>query len=242
MRRMDAVRLGLAIRALRRRSRWTQGRLASEAGVSQATVSRVERGEIRHQSLHTLTVIAEALGARASIRIYWHGEDLDRLLDAAHAGLVEDVVRLLVANGWLVVPEFTFNDFGERGSIDILAYHPDTGALLIVEVKSVVPDMQAMLAGIDRKARIAPKLVGSRGWRVRSVSRLLVLADDRTTRRRLARHRATIDRVMPLRSVAVRRWLRSPAGEMGGVLFLPLSQGTVARHRIRPRTDQSADT
>ncbi len=236
---MDAVRLGLSIRALRRRTRWTQDRLASEAGVSQATVSRVERGEIRHQTLHTLALIAEALGARASVRIYWHGEDLDRLLDAAHAGLVEDVVRLLVAHGWEVMPECTFNDFGERGAIDILAFHPESGALLIVEVKSVVPDMQAMLAGIDRKVRIAPKLAVSRGWRVRSVSRLLVLADDRTSRRRLARHQATMDRVMPLRSVAVRRWLRSPAGAMGGVLFLSNGQRTVARHRIRARTGES---
>src|SRR4051794_30151438 len=105
---MDSVRLGLAIRALRRRASWTQARLAEQAGVSQATVSRTERGQLRHQTLHTLELIAEALGARASIRVYWHGEDLDRLLDAAHAGLVDQVVRLLVANGWEVVPEATF--------------------------------------------------------------------------------------------------------------------------------------
>ena len=239
---MDAVRLGLSIRALRRRTHWTQDRLAKAAGVSQATVSRVERGEIRHQTLHTLTLIAEALGARASLKVYWHGEDLDRLLDAAHAGLVEDVVRLLLAHGWEVVPELTFNDFGERGSIDLLAFHAETGALLIVEVKSVVPDMQAMLAGIDRKVRIAPKLARSRGWAVRSVSRLLVIADDRTSRRRIARHAATIDRVMPLRSLAVRRWLRQPNGSIGGVLFLPSSQGTDTKRRIRPKGGESADT
>jgi transcriptional regulator with XRE-family HTH domain len=239
---MDVVRLGLSIRALRRRTRWTQDRLAKEAGVSQATVSRVERGEVRHQTLHTLTLIAEALGARASLKLYWHGEDLDRLLDAAHAGLVEDVVRLLLAHGWEVVPELTFNDFGERGSIDILAFHPKTGALLMIEVKSVVPDMQAMLSGIDRKVRIAPKLASTRGWKVRSVSRLLVIADDRTTSRRVARHAATIDRVLPLRSLAVRRWLRDPNGSIGGVLFLASIQGTGTKRRIRPTTGESADT
>ena len=45
------------------------------------------------------------------------------------------MVRLLVAAGWEVVPEATFNEFGERGSIDILAFHPKHGALLVVEVK-----------------------------------------------------------------------------------------------------------
>src|SRR4051812_2800646 len=125
---MDSVRLGLSIRALRRRTEWTQQRLAAEAGVSQATVSRVECGQLRHQTLHTLELIAEALGARASVKVYWHGEELDRLLDAAHAGLVDQVVQLLVAHGWEVVPEATFNEFGERGSIDVLAFHPEAGA------------------------------------------------------------------------------------------------------------------
>ena len=50
--------------------------------------------------------------------------------------------------GWEVHPEATFNVFGERGSIDILAFHPRYGALLIVEVKSAVPDMQSMLADL----------------------------------------------------------------------------------------------
>jgi transcriptional regulator with XRE-family HTH domain len=239
---MDPIRLGLAIRALRRRSRWTQERLAAEARVSQSAVSRVERGQLRHQTLHTVERIAEALGARASVRIYWHGEDLDRLLDAAHAGLVEEVVRLLAAYGWEVVPEVTFNDFGERGSIDLLAFHPEHGALLVIEVKSVVPDMQAMLAGIDRKVRVAPKLATARGWKVRSVSRLLVVGDDRTSRRRLARHGATVDAVLPLRSVAVQRWVRRPSGSIAGVLFLPSSQSTGGRHRVRARSAHSAAT
>jgi transcriptional regulator with XRE-family HTH domain len=239
---MDSVRLGLAIRALRRRTRWTQARLAAEAGLSQTTVSRVECGQLRHQTLHTLELIAEALGARASVKVYWHGEELDRLLDAAHAGLVDVVVRMLVANGWQVVPEATFNEQGERGSIDILAFHPESGALLIIEVKSVVPDMQAMLAGIDRKFRIAPRLARARGWRVTSVSRILVLGDDRTARRRLAAHAATIDAVMPLRTVAVRQWLREPSGPIGGVLLLAPAQGTATRRRIRARSADSADT
>src|SRR4051794_1072720 len=187
-RRMDWVRLGLGLRAIRRKRGWTQAEAASRAKVSQSAVSRAERGEVGSLSGATLVRIAQALGARYVPRLLWQGEALDRLLDAAHAGLVEDVIQLLVANGWEVVPEATFSRFGERGSIDILAWHPEHGALLVVEVKSVVPDMQALLAGVDRKVRIARLLAAERGWRVSSVSRLLVLPGDRTARRRLLEH------------------------------------------------------
>ena len=147
---MDAVRLGSALRALRRHRGWTQATVARRARVSQAAVSRAERGAAMALTGRTLKAIAEALGARYDPRITWQGEGLDRLLDAAHAGLVDQVVAMLRAHGWQVVPEATFNVYGERGSIDILAFHPGSGSLLIVEVKSVVPDMQSLLAGVER--------------------------------------------------------------------------------------------
>jgi Holliday junction resolvase-like predicted endonuclease len=195
-------------------------------------VSRAERGDAGLLAGRTLADIAEALGARYQVRLSWQGEALDRLLDAAHAGLVDEVVTILRANGWEVIPEATFSRYGERGSIDILAWHEERGALLVVEVKSVVPDMQALLAGVDRKCRLAPELAAARGWVVRSVSRLIVLPDDRTARRRLAEHASTFDTAYPARTREVRRWLASPVGRLAGVLILPASQGTTARHRV----------
>lgn len=229
---MDPVRLGLAIRALRRHRAWTQAEVAARAGVSQAGVSRAERGEAEHLTLRTLVRIADALGARMSLRLLWQGEALDRLLDAAHAGMVDEVVAMLRRHGWDVITEATFSVYGERGSIDVLAFHPETGALLVIEVKSVVPDMQALLAGVDRKVRLAPKIAAERGWRVRSVSRLVVLPDDRTARRRVADHGATFDTAFPARTAAVKGWLRHPERLLAGLLFLPSSQWTTARHRV----------
>jgi transcriptional regulator with XRE-family HTH domain len=229
---MDPVRIGLALRALRRQRGWTQEEVAGRARVSQAVVSRAERGEAASLTLRSLTAVVEALGATASVRVLWHGEALDRLLDAAHAGLVDEVIRLLRAHGWEVVAEATFSHYGERGSVDVLAYHPGRRALLIVEVKSVVPDMQALLAGIDRKARLGPSLAAQRGWRPASVSRLLVLPDDRTARRRLERHAATMGVALPARTREVRRWITDPTCAIAGVLFLPASQSTTARHRV----------
>jgi hypothetical protein len=61
----------------------------------------------------------------------------------------------------------------------------------VIEVKSVVPDIQAMLTAIDRKGRLARDIARERGWQVTSVTRLLVRPDDRTARRRAGRHATT---------------------------------------------------
>lgn len=154
------------------------------------------------------------------MRVYWQGEALDRLRDGRHAVLVERTLRWLAADGWLTRTEVTFSEFGERGSIDVLAFHAATGALLVVEVKSVVPDLQAMLSSLDRKWRLGRAVAKAVGWQTGTVSRLLVLPDDRTARRRVALHAATFDTALPLRTTAVKRWVRSPAGSIAGILFL----------------------
>jgi transcriptional regulator with XRE-family HTH domain len=227
---MDFVRFGLMIRALRRRRRWTQEELGRRSGVSQSIVSRVERGQAVAQTVETLSRIAAALGARLRVTILAHGEDLDRLLDESHAAIVERIARMLTDLGWEVVPEATFSIYGERGSIDLLAFHPQTGALLVIEVKSTVPDVQATLAGIDRKARLAERIAMERGWRVRSVSRWLVLPDDRTSRRRVETHAATFDAALPARTLELRQWARRPGGSVRGILFE--SVPSMPRHRV----------
>ena len=231
---MDPVRFGLAVRALRRRRGWTQAQLASRCGLSQSTISRIESGEGDRLSLVVLGGAVSALGARIRLSVQAHGEDLDRLLDAHHARLVDWAAVLLRGLGWIVVPEVTFSIYGERGSIDLLAYHPPTGALLVIEVKSVVPDVQATLAGIDRKARLAPGLARERGWRVTSVSRWLVLPNDRTARRRVDAHQTTFRTALPGTTVAMRRWAKAPDGPVAGILFVSGMQAAGARHRMRP--------
>jgi len=229
---MDVVRIGLSIRALRRRRRWTQQRLAQEADLARSTIARIETGHADQATVATLIRVAAALGATVSVRVLWHGEGLDRLLDAAHADLTNRVLGLLGDLGWQALPEVSFNNYGERGSIDILAFHEPTRSLLVIEIKSVVPDLQSMLGTLDRKVRIALAVARERGWQAANVSRLLVLPDDRTARRRVDRHRITFDAVLPARTAAVRRWLAAPIGRLAGVLFLSDVHHTVTRHRV----------
>lgn len=229
---MDTVRFGQSMRALRRRRRWTQQRLADAVGVSRPVIGRIERGQADRVAVHTLVRVASALGATLSVRVLWHGEGLDRLLDSAHADLTDRALHLLQDCCWLTAAEVSFNVRGERGTIDILAFHGPTGALLVIEIKSVVPDLQAMLGTLDRKARVARDLARELGWHVASVSRLLVLPDDRTARRRVQQHQAIFEAVLPARTAEVGRWLREPVGRLAGVVFLTGAPQAGTRHRV----------
>src|SRR5215213_6645375 len=136
---------------LRVRQRLRQEDLARAVGVSQTLISRVERGQGERLTCATIGRICARLGARLTVRVDWNGEALDRLLDAGHAGLVAQLAEILGTAGWAIVPEATFAIGGERGSVDVLAWHEASASVLIVEVKSVVPDIQGMLAPLDRK-------------------------------------------------------------------------------------------
>jgi transcriptional regulator with XRE-family HTH domain len=235
---MDSVRFGRQVRALRHRKGWRQEDLARAAKVSRSAVARVEQGLAERVTVATLEQIARPLAARLICRLDWNGEALDRLLDADHAALVERVVRILAAHGWLCATEVSFSIFGERGSIDILAFHPNERALLIIEVKSVIPDVQATFVALDRKVRLALRIAQERGWLGRSVGRLLVVRERRTARRRVAAHAATFANALPDRGWAIRHWLARPtsAHPLAGLWFLSGDTQAVVRHRVRSGT------
>jgi transcriptional regulator with XRE-family HTH domain len=212
---VDAVRLGQGIKALRQRRGWRQEDLALAADVSRSVVARIEQGLADRVPWATIRRVAAPFGARLVVRLDWNGEQLDRLIDARHAALVDVVLAELTAHGWICVPEATFNVFGERGSVDVLAFHPATRVLLIVEVKTAIPEIGNLLAPLDRKRRLGPQLAAVQGWTVSSVARLLVVADTSTNRRRIAAHGATFRAAFPVRGCDARRWIASPAPESG---------------------------
>ena len=103
--RMDAIRFGLGLRALRRRRHWTQAELGSRAGLSPSAVGRIERGRSDRVTVRTLDRVATELGGRVDVRLLWNGEGLDRLLDQRHASLVDATLDLLATAGWMAAVE-----------------------------------------------------------------------------------------------------------------------------------------
>ena len=186
-----------------------------------------------------MRAVTAAVGIKLDLEPRWRGGQVDRLLDRAHAELADTCARVLHRAGWDLLPELTFSRYGERGSIDLLAWHPPSRALLVIEVKTRILDLQATLAGIDRKCRLAPSLVVSRGWHAASVSRVLVAAELRANRSIVARHSSLLRAAMPAGSWEIRKWLRRPSGPVGSIWFLSLSGGAGAKRdsvtRLRVR-------
>jgi transcriptional regulator with XRE-family HTH domain len=229
---MNDPRVGAALRALRRRRRWRQLDVAVGANVSQPFISKLERGQIGDVSVDALRSVAAALDATVVVEVRWHGGALDRLLDARHASLLGATVELLASHKWTTEVEVTYAHYGERGSIDILAFHREAAIALVVEIKSELVSIEAMLRKLDEKVRLAWTIASERSGSLPAVTaRLLVLPSTSTERRRVARHAPVLDAALPLRSDALRSWLRHPSGPVNGLLFVADSTARDPRRR-----------
>ena len=222
-------------RAIRQRRQWRQVDLARRSGVSATLVARIEHGRLGSIPLARLRRVAEALGARIDTMVRWQGADLDRLLDARHAAMHESMAGLLGGlDGWQFEPEVSFSIYGERGIIDILAWHPGRRMLLVIELKTEIVDVSGLLGSMDRRRRLA-RAIGARfGWDAIAVSTWVVIADSRTNRRALATHARVLRAKFPIDGRSMRRWLRVPDGRVDALGFLPDRQAMTLRRPVTP--------
>src|SRR3954471_10574105 len=147
----DDERLADLVRHIRRELDMTQAQLAARAGVPLHDVKQLEAGRAGHVKLQRVRMVLEAEGGRARLVPWWNGAAADRLLDARHAEMVERVVRLLKLRGWIVFAEVSFAEYGERGSIDILAVRPNQAAVLVIEIKTAIGSLEETNRILDMK-------------------------------------------------------------------------------------------
>jgi transcriptional regulator with XRE-family HTH domain len=214
------MRLGAVVRAVRLRKGWRQRDVAAAARVSGPTVSRIEQGRVSGMSLRHLEAVATALDIRLDVVARWRGGELDRMLNAGHAALHEAAARELSRSDWLQAPEATFSIYGERGAMDVLAFHRATGALLVVELKTQLVDVQELVGAVDRYRRLAPQIARERGWHPTSVSAWIALRESPSNHRRLARHATVLRGAFPSDGRRMRGWLRDPIGTVSALSFL----------------------
>ncbi|HEY6608136.1 MAG TPA: helix-turn-helix transcriptional regulator [Candidatus Limnocylindria bacterium] len=240
---MEDQRVGRSILVLRQRRGWRQVDLAARAGVSQSAISDIERGRVDRYTLATVRGVLRALDGWARLDVQWAGRgDLDRLLDADHAQLVQAWSAAHLRAGWDVWPEASYSIFGERGRIDLLAFHARTGTLEVAECKSSIWDVQDTLGRIDAKVRLAPNVARERGWHVTRVVGALVIIEGRTARRRIAEHDLLFG-AFDARGWAAHAFVRDPRRPAVGLLaFVSLprtnSRGLrrAGQRRVRRRT------
>ena len=240
---MDAIRLGSICHALRVHKGWRQEDVADRAQLSRTTVSFLENGNISRLRVDAVIRIFEALGGRIDFVARWQGGELDRLLNARHSALHEAVARWFRRHdGWVLAPEVSFAIRGERGVIDILAWHAETRTLLVIELKTDIVDVNELMGTIDRKRRLAADIARDRGWNPVSVAVWVFVSDSVRNRRRVRSHSATLRAAFPSDGRALAGWLRRPSGELRCLSFWSNVAGanaktglaTVRRVRKRP--------
>ena len=221
---MDDRRIGRAILVLRQRRGWRQQDLAARAGVSSSAISDMEHGHADRYTLTTIRRVLHGLDASGELDVMWGGRGgLDHLLDADHARLMQAWADRHRQAGWEIWSEASYNIYGERGRIDMLAFDIASGVLEVTEGKTGIWDVQDTMGRLDAKIRLAPRVAAQRHWMARRVVGALVVAEGRTARRRVTEH-ATLFERFETRGQAAHAFIREPRRAASGLLvFLPLS-------------------
>jgi transcriptional regulator with XRE-family HTH domain len=231
---MDDVRLGQLLRAARIRRGWRQADVAARAGISRQTVSRLERGAVGGVTLDHLRAVADVLEVQLDVVARWRGAEGSRLLSERHGRLAESVTSALHRFAWDVRPEVSFSIYGERGVVDLLAWHAPRRALLVIELKTEIVDVGELLGTLDRKARLARRIAGDLGWQPLVVGVGLIVEDRTMNRARARAHNAVLGAALPADGRALAAWLRRPVGRVAALSFWRYSRGTSATRALPP--------
>jgi len=190
--------VGRSFRAIRVRRGLRQSDVARLAGVSRWTVARVEQGRLNRVALTSIRPVAGMLDMSIELAVRWQGAELDRVAGSGHDALREAVARLLgERSGWIAVPALSCSIWGERGVIDVVAWHPASQTLLVIELRTEIVEVGRLIAQVDRYRRLAPVIARDRGWSPARVAAWVIVADSRTNRRRLADHRGVLRAAFP---------------------------------------------
>lgn len=186
--------VGTAIASIRDVLGWTQGELAGRVGQTQGWISRVENGRFEDLTFTTAERLLGAMGARlvVSVDAPYLG-DRQRQRDPAHSRMSAHVATRLARDGWKVATEIEVGGDRSRGWIDILAYHPATGMLLVIELKTEIRDLGAIQRSLGWYEREAWQAARRLGWRPRQIIGCLLLLATEANDIRSAANRDVLD-------------------------------------------------
>lgn len=202
--------LGRAVREARLATGWTQEEVSQRASVSRSLIAKVESGR-GNVTLVTVASVCDALRIRVALRLEAPFlADRRSQLEPAHARGVAYVQRCLEGAGWRVAREVEIHHGRSHGWIDLLALHPDTEALLVIEYKTELRDLGLIERTLAWYERAAPETAGQLGWRPRSVASALLMLATETNEIRLAENRLALAGSFPVRAPELRSRLVDP--------------------------------
>lgn len=163
------ARLGAEVRASRRRQRLRQVDLAERVGVSQATISQIERGHGGSLSVDVWQRAAIAL--ERPLRLELARDGLDEPSDAGHLRIQELVLRLARRAGYAGRIELPTRPADPSRSADIGLRDDARRLIVLVEAWNTIGDFGAAARATDRKVAeaqaFAVAIGQGHGWRVR---------------------------------------------------------------------------
>lgn len=217
----DDDRMGRLLVAIRRKSHLSQRALAIAAGVPREDVMHIEAGDVGRVPLDRTRRVFVAAGGRTHLATWWNGAAADRILDERHAALVERAVGVFQRRGWTTAVEVSFSEYGERGSVDVLAADQRHLAVAVGEIKSDLGSLEETNRRLDVKGRLAPVIAQRQfGWRPKVVGKILIVPEASTIRRIVAAHALTMASAYSTQGRAVRERIRDPSRSMSGLWFL----------------------
>lgn len=201
------VTFARAARDTRLGLRLTQQQVADAVGVSRGYIAAIEN-QRGNPSLDVVDRMSRALGLEADlvlrqpIVVGAHGQR-----DLVHARCSGYLERRLRTAGWQTAREVEVIQGRSHGWIDVIAFHPRTETLLVIEIKTRLDDLGSVERQLAWYGRSAGNAALRLGWRPRRVvSWLLVLASDEVER--VLRHnRDVLGRAFPLRARQMLEWL-----------------------------------
>lgn len=206
-----AAEVGRLVRGARLTIGWTQRELGDRAKVAQSMISRIERGVPAGADLDDLQRIAKACGGRFRITLSAPFlEDRGRQRDRVHAACIAYVVRRLRRAGWLAESEVEIGGSAGPGWIDILAWHPETGAFLVIEIKTEIRNfgqLQRTLGWYEHAAWAAARRLG---WSPRVMLAALIVLDSETVAAVLRDNRELAAQAFPMRARALHVAIAEP--------------------------------
>jgi transcriptional regulator with XRE-family HTH domain len=153
-----AITFGRACRDMRQRLDISQAQLAATVGLSRGYIARIETGAA-NPTVHQLERIAAAVGLDVALMTTPPVFLSERpRQDLVHARCSMYADRRLSAHAW----------------VDLIAFDPRTGVLLIIEIKTRLDDLGGLERQLGWYERHAARAATALGWRPRTIGTWLL--------------------------------------------------------------------
>jgi transcriptional regulator with XRE-family HTH domain len=212
-----AISLGRDVRGTRRRHRFTQRQLADRIGVSQSSISRIERGLSAPVSLGTWVALGIALDRPLAISFSRPRGEGRLPIDAGHLEIQEHLFALARSTGRAGTFELPTKPLDPSRSTDVGVRDARRRVRILAECWNTFGDLGAAIRATNRKVAEAVAT-----WPDDRVASVWIVRATAANRALLGRYPHIVDATFP---GSCRRWVRAltdgaePPREAGLVWF-----------------------